>query len=351
MTLNDIAQLRLNSQQLNTSMFSSPKELVEWMGAMQAQDFEMSKWAIGSRLPGVTEQQVEEALNKGDILRTHVLRPTWHLVAVADIRWLLELTGPRVKGLMKSSNKALGLTSEIYAKSARIIEKALLKHSSLTREELMKEISAAGINTENYRSAHLMMNAELDALVCSGPVKGKKQTYALLEERAGKAKKLSKEEALGTLARKYFSSHSPATIKDFIWWSGLSATEARQALDFVKGDFISETIGADTYWFSTVKFRKKDSVHFLPSFDEFLISYKDRSASIAVEHQRKAYTGNGIFRPVVVANGQIVGTWKRSLKKDKVLLETEYFTKGEKYEPEKAIVSYGLFLGKKPEMH
>jgi hypothetical protein len=356
MTLNEIANLRLSNQQISATNFTSPKDIVDWLGAMQAQDYAMSKWAIGSRLPGSTIQQIENALDKGEIIRTHLLRPTWHLVSADDVYWLVELTAPQIKVLMKSWNKELEIDQSVFTKCNSIIEKTLSGGKHLTREELMAKLKMAKIATDNNRASLIMLHAELDGIVCNGVTRDKKLTYALLDQRVARTKKLTRDEALSKLARKYFSSHCPATFKDFVWWSGLLVKDAKNALEMVKSDLVSETIDNDTYWFSNSFSQSRDdnsSVYLLPAFDEFIISYKDRSAALKKEYQNKAFTRNGIFRPLIVVNGQVTGLWKRTIKNDKVIVDTEFF-----HQPNKKIKrlientaeKYGRFLAKKVEL-
>lgn len=357
MTLKDIANIRLTSQQIAGTKFKTAKDMVGWMGAMQAQDYAMAKWAVGIRLSNSTEQVIQAAIDKGEIIRTHLLRPTWHLVSADDIYWMLELTVPQIKAALKSRHKELELSETIFTKSNKLIEKELTGGKHLTREELISKLEKTKIVTDNNRASHLLLRAELDGIVCSGATKGKTQTYALLAERVPKTKTLTRVEALAKLAQKYFSSHCPATLQDFVWWSGLSVKDARNALEMVKSDFISETIGSETYWlthsFSKLK-KDKTSVYLLPAFDEFIISYKDRGASLALVNNKKAISDNGIFRPVVVINGQVTGLWKRTIKKSKMIVEIEFLephNKTSKKLIEKAAEEFGHFWDKKIEVH
>jgi hypothetical protein len=325
---------------------------------MQAQDFNQAKWAIGIRLPHLTEEQIENAFSQGEIIRTHIMRPTWHFVSADDIYWMLELTSPQIKAVLNSRHRELGITELLVNKSYLVIEEALnsSEHQAMTREELLKELSHAGIPTDLQRASHFMLRAEIDGIICSGPLKGKKQTYALLSKRVPDKKTLTKEEALARLAKSYFTSHGPATIADFTWWSGLPASNARNALESIKNDLHSVKIASATYWLSGSTFKAQnppDSVYLLPAFDEFLISYKERSASITAENHKKAISNNGIFRPVVLVNGQISGLWKKIVKKDRVIIETEYFrahnnTEGRSIE--KAAELFGRFTGKMAEI-
>ncbi len=328
MTQQEISNSRMISQKISSADFTSAEQIVTWMGAIQAQDYSMVKWAIGVRTLNSTDKTIEEAVNKGDIIRIHIMRPTWHFVSARDIYWLLELTAPRIRSSLNFRHKQLELSDLIIRKSNRIIEKQLSERSFLTRDEISESFNDADIKTDNNRLSHLLVLAELNGIICSGPVKGNKQTYALLPERVPHKKVLTKEESLAELARRYFTSRCPATLQDFVWWSGLTFRDARDGLDSVKSDFISETEGTQQYWLtdSYIETRyDKPSAHLLPAFDEFLISYKDRSASISITENKKAISDNGIFRPVIVTDGQVAGLWKRTIKKDKVLVEAELF--------------------------
>lgn len=350
--IKSFALRRLISQHIEGTELKSPAALVSHMGAMQAQDFNMVKWAIGARLPGVTEKQVDKSFNSGELIRTHLMRPTWHLIVPGDINWLLELTAPRIMAAARSRHKQLEIDDKLVAKSNALIEKALSGNKHLTREELMEVLEKGGIKARNERSYHLMFCAELDGIVCSGEIRNKDQTYAMLRERVPHIEKIDRDEALSRLARKYFTSHCPASARDFAWWSGLSLGDSRRAIEMLKPDFISEKAGEITYWYpdSLVPASlNPNPVHLLPAFDEYIIAYRDRSASLVFEHHKKAVSDNGVFRPIIVINGIVRGVWKRTIKKDDVLIELSLFhpvNKKERKEIEKAAEKYGDFLGK-----
>lgn len=352
----DISNLRLINQQVITSKFKTAKEIVDWMGAMQAQDLNMAKWAIGVRLPNSTDKLIASAIDNGHIFRTHLLRPTWHFVSSDDICWMLELTAPQIKASMKSRDKELEITDIIYKKSNSTIEEALQGSNHLSREALVAELEQVNIATDNNRASHLLMRAELNGLICSGKIKNNKQTYALLRERVPITNSLTRDEALARLAQKYFTSHCPATLQDFVWWSGLGVTESRHALEMVKSNLVSEIIDQQTYWFThsfAIPKLENDLVYLLPAFDEVIISYKDRTASLSFELNKKAVSNNGIFRPTILINGQVRGIWKRTIKKDKIILETEFFQQVSKETMnlvEIAANQYGDFMNKKVEM-
>lgn len=349
MTLEYIAGTRLLVQQIAQSGFTSAKDLVGYMGAMQAQDLEMAKWAVGLRIPGSTIMEIEKMLDKGEIIRTHVLRPTWHLVSPDDIHWMLELTAPRIKPAMKTTDKALELTPAVYSKSNRIILKALEKEGELTRDELAVVLEKNRIATDRNRLSHMLMVAELDMLICSGSFKGKKQTYTLLDERVKKKKILSKEASLQELAKRYFTSHGPATLQDFVWWSGLGVREARQGTEAAAKYLTSQAVGEEAYWFADLPALQQGepSAHLLPAFDEFIISYRDRAAALTSAQHKKAISDNGIFRPVIMVNGQATGIWKRTVKGNRVMIDALYFKRPSlsmKISVEKAANEFALFL-------
>jgi ribosomal protein S18 acetylase RimI-like enzyme len=325
---NSVEEVRARGHQLAAPGFNEPEKLVAWMGAVQAQDYGMSKWALGVRLKSATIREVNTALHQGKILRTHVMRPTWHLVAAGDIRWMLQLSKERIKASSASRDRALEITEPLYSKCNRLVEKILEGHHHLTRQELASELAKAGIAVDTSRMIHFMMRAEVEGIVCSGIDKGNKQTYALIDERIPPAKALHKEEALATLATRYFRSHSPAGLQDFVWWSGLSVSEAKQAVHLIQPELF------------TVRFRETpllvhqscseapeplDTLHLLPAFDEYIIAYKDRTSILETEHHAKAFSKNGIFHPIIVANGRIVGTWQKAVHKNRVTVKPAFF--------------------------
>jgi hypothetical protein len=309
---------------------TTPGALVSWMGAIQAQDFNMAKWAIGARIPGSSDQLIEDSLDKGEIIRTHILRPTWHFVAAEDIHWMLELSAPRVKVGTRSYDKELELLPEFLHKAYSVIIKELQKGQHLTRLEMSAKFAEAGILVTDRRLKHIMFRAELEGIVCNGKVKNKKQTYCLLDKKVRKTSTLSKEEALEKLARKYFQSHNPATFQDFHWWSGLTTREARLSMELIRHDFCIENIDGQDYWFKNSQPESPvntNQIHLLPAFDEYFVSYKDRQHILTTEHHKKVIVSNGVFRPMIVKGGEIIGTWKRVVRKHKIIAEPELFTK------------------------
>jgi hypothetical protein len=352
MSPGDISIIRSYNQQIATSKFKTASEVASWMGAIQAQDYSMSKWAFGIRLPDSTEEEINNAIDTGRIIRTHLLRPTWHFVSSNDIYWILELTAPQIKSVLKYRDKQLGLTDTVLQKCNKIIEKSLRNGNHLTREELLSGLVKNKIDLENNRASHILLRAEMDGIICSGKQKKGKPTYAILGEWVPPSKKIKKDEALKELARRYFSSHGPATIQDFTWWSGLSVRDAKNALELNKEQLISEVLGSQTYWLADLYYQPMpgfNEICFLPAYDEFLISYRDRTASLALVDNKKAVSENGIFYPTVLKSGQVIGTWKRNIKNDRIGLNINLFNQGNpdrEYIQKKFSATYSKFVGR-----
>lgn len=350
MSLSSIPPLRLQQQQIAQSAISSIGELVRHMGAIQAQDYPMSKWAVGLRVPNATDAAVEAALDRGELVRTHVLRPTWHLVAGQDVRWMLALTGQRIKAASAARDRDLGIDAALYARTNDLIVKALEGGHHLTREELMQSIERGGVATDASRAVHFMMNAEVDGLVCNGVMRGKTHTYALIDEKIPAAPVLSREEAIHTLAQRYFTSHAPATLADFHWWSGLSMPDARAGLESVRNTLESFEIEGKVYFTPSLPSIQTAAtgVFFLPAFDEYCVSYKDRNAVFRPEWQGHAITSNGIFKPILIVNGLVEGIWKRSVGKNKISMEVSFFQSApvcSKADLQQAAQNYEAFMG------
>jgi hypothetical protein len=351
MAASEIPAMRLLAQRIGGEHFKTPQQVVSWMGAMQAQDFNMAKWAIGLRTAKGTEHSVDAAIRSGKIIRTHLLRPTWHFVSPADIHWMLDLSAGRIKTQIKTRQRQLGLTPALMKKANALLEKSLSNNNHLTRDELITILNKSKIPTGDSRASHILLAAELEALICNGKSKNNKLTYALLSERVPRPKKITREEALHKLASKYFNSHGPATIADFSWWSGLSLTEAKKAAEMCRKQLRVEKIDSTEYWFSRhLEPAAGKSAVLLPAFDEFIISYKDRSAIIPADISKKIISNNGIFWPVILLNGEITGLWSRSGDKNKMLIKADFFKKppvNTSYLLEDALSAYGHFAGKK----
>lgn len=313
---------------------------------MQAQEFPFAKWGLALRLRRqVTDVEVERAFADGEILRTHVLRPTWHFVAANDIVWMQELTAPRVHVAMRSYRVRLGLDDAVMRRAMTVFERALAGGMSLTRAELAGRLSRAGITVSHTPLAMIVMYAELERVICSGPRRGKAFTYALVSERAPGARPLPAEEALGTLARRFFASHGPATVKDFVWWSGLLTADARRAVEIA--GLRSSDVDGLTYWSTdaTPSRRGASGVHLLPIYDEYLVAYRDR---LAVPHSTGAAPSTVTFRHALIVNGQVAGTWvvtKTRAALELVVTPARRLSRVEVRGVEAAAGRYGVFSG------
>ena len=277
--------LRLQNQLLVQPPFDAPQQVVEWMGAVQAQDYRMAKWAVGWRTASTDATQIEAALNRGDILRTHLLRPTWHFVSSKDLRWMLSLTADRIRAANDSYARGTdaALDSKSIHRYMNLLQKTLEGNKHRTKEEIGEALNQRGIPLSQYALRHLLMRAETDGIVCSGADKKGTATYALLDERAPHGEEPSREEALARLARIYFRSHSPATLADFTWWSGLTATEARRAVASIAEELTTEHFGDREFFVfrNAAAAAPCDTTHLLPAYDQYLIGYKDRSGVLA----------------------------------------------------------------------
>jgi len=322
--LSAIATQRLHNQLLTRAGLRRPEDVIKWLGAVQAQEYEPAKWALGIRMhDGAVDDLVERAFADGRILRTHVMRPTWHFVTPEDIRWLTELTGPRIQRLMSTYHRQLELDSGLLVRGAKIIERVLRDRTHLTRNELAERLKRANLSFAGIRLAHLAMYAELEGVMCSGPRRGKQFTYALVAERAPQALRLSREEALATLARRYFISHGPATIRDFVWWSGLTTADAKRGLEM--NDARRLEIDGHAYWTIGAAPRQTQRgrrVHLLPIYDEYFVAYRDRDAVPHGSSLVLAAGGNRvIFRHSLVVSGQIAGTWRTKRQTKTVVVD------------------------------
>jgi hypothetical protein len=322
--LSAIAAQRLHNQLLTRSGLQRPEDVIRWLGAVQAQEYEPAKWALGIRMrDGAADDTVERAFEDGRILRTHVMRPTWHFVTPDDIRWLTELTAPRLQRLMSTYRRQLQMDSDVLVRGTTIVERALRDRHYLTRNELGERLKRANLSLSGIRLAHLAMFAELEGVICSGPRRGKQFTYGLLAERAPQAVRKSRDEALATLARRFFTSHGPATIRDFVWWSGLTTPDAKQGLEMNRARRLE--IDGQTYWTIGPAPRgalRARRVHLLPIYDEYVVAYRDRQAVPNGPSRVPARRGEPvIFRHSLIVDGQIAGTWRTRRQSDAVIID------------------------------
>jgi hypothetical protein len=317
----DLVRKRLTNHRLARAEMQTPAEVVRWLGAVQAQDYPAAKWALGLRARSITDADVDRAFDAGEILRTHILRPTWHFVTPADIRWMLALSAPRVHAVNRYHYRRFELDPKTLSRGRAVLERAL-RGKNLTRAELQSVLLRAGIPTDSMRLAGLVMYAELEGVVVSGPRRGKQFTYALLDERARSARLLDRDESLGRLTRRYFSSHGPATLRDYAWWSGLTVREAKRGLEIVTG--LSEST-VDGLTYRALRASRpaarmtRPSGHLLPNFDEYLIAYKDRGAVGGGGGGRYGFSHS------VLLDGRLAGSWARNYTSDSVVVEASLY--------------------------
>lgn len=314
LSANKIAAIRLLNQQLASPMFDDACDVVDWFGMMQAQQYQMMRWAVAMRTRKPKFISFKTAFDQGRIIRTHLFRCTWQLVSDRDLHWQLSLCADRnrqaIKGYLAYHGKSI--SERNYEHFNMIVTDILKGQSSLGKDELCLRLADSGIDTSDAHTLSIYIRrAEIDGVICSGHLDNKQNTYALIEERVGNHDRICKDEALAMLARKYFRSHSPATFADFVWWTNLPVSDCRAGVEAIQHELQEIHCDGQSYFIHTdcrlAGFRNRPIL--LPSYDEYLIGYKSRQIAIDKEHCPKAYTNNGLFFPVVVNNGKIVGRW------------------------------------------
>lgn len=348
----NICHQRLANQHLIRQTLEKPSEIVGMLGAVQAQDYGLAKWGVAQRTLCATDAEVEKELSEGAILRTHVLRPTWHFVLAGDIRWMLELTGPRVHQVLAHYDRQLEIDAAVLRRSSAAITNALEGGRQLTRAELAQAMQRARIRTDGtQRLARLVMHAELDALICSGARRGTQHTYALLDERVPPTKALERDEALARLVKRFFTTRGPATVDDFAWWSGLTKKDGRIGLEGIQSELEHEEADGREYWFSTPTRLKARSpiVRLLPNYDEYFIGLKDRSAMLSTL-KKLGFEGDVSFLGghILTIDGQVVGGWTRVFKAGQLsvaLRGPTKFTAKERRSIAREVERFGTFLG------
>ncbi|MFN2490361.1 MAG: winged helix DNA-binding domain-containing protein [Actinomycetota bacterium] len=351
----EITRRRLHNSGLTETSFEAPDEVVRWHGAMQAQDYGPAKWSIGQRATKLVDADLDRALATGSILRTHVLRPTWHFVARDDIRWLLALTGPRVQQHNGPRYRELELDERTCARCEALIVSALEGGNHLTRNAIAGLLDDAGINRSGQRLPFILMHCELEAAISSGPLVGKQQTYALLEERAPNARRLERDEALAELARRYLTSHGPATVQDLRWWSSLTLADIRKALDMLGSEVQSETIDGITLWAMASDVSPppiKRGVYLLQPYDELVVGYTESRyfGGPRAAAARAAWRDRSLPNGVVILNGRVAGHWRRTIERDSLKVEVVLYEDpkpGDVRALEAGAEDLGRFLGRR----
>jgi hypothetical protein len=306
----NVSAIRLDRQRISHPVKGAPRDVVAWFGAMQAQDYYAAQWALGLRVHGAGAQTIEDALTDGTVIRMHAFRGTWQYIAREDVQWINQLIGQRVIARAQSRYRELGLTPRTLARCCALFGDALAGGKQHTRAELAAVLARKKIDTSEQRLMHILGYAELAGTLCSGGRRGKQATFALLDERAA-GKRLEKDEAIAELARRYLQSRGPASVDDFMWWTGLPKRDVQAAFAEVRERAIEPQRAAGVY--------------LLPSYDEYLVGYRDRSAMLDARYARTVNAGGGILKPAVVAGGQVIGTWRRDLARDAVTVTATLF--------------------------
>jgi Winged helix DNA-binding domain len=350
-----IARTRMNNLRLTGAPLGAPEDVVHRLGAVQSQEYGLAKWSVADRTTGISDDAMGRAFAEGTVLRTHVLRPTWHFVLPSDIGWMLELTAPRVHALTAYYYRQLGLDDSVLDRCNALLAGALRGGDHLTRRELRAMLGKAGVVLDASRFSFVLMNAELRGVICSGALNGKQHTYALLEDRAPETRSLTKEEALAELTLRYFTSHGPATPKDFRWWSSLLAADIRKGLEMVESQLEHEVVDGLGYWFVASSPRPRapsPTVHLLQAFDEYIVGYSESKYLLdASAAARSRPQGGAVFQGVVILDSQLAGHWKRTLKKDSVVIEAALYKRLDDAQADALQVAadrYGRFLGLTP---
>jgi len=346
----DILTRRLFGQRLAGTPFESPEDVVRWLGCVQSQEALLSRWSLGQRTTGYTDADIAAAFDEGRFLRTHALRPTWHYVMPEDILWIQQATAHRVHALNAYVAHKYEVDDATVTSSLHLIATALEGGRHLTRTELGAVLEEAGIVARSIRLAYIVMHAELEGLICSGAVKGKQHTYALLAERAPQARRLDDDdEALARLTLRYFTGHGPATERDFAWWSSLPLAEIRRGLEMVRADLLREELDGQTYWYS-VEAQPPGPLPLrawiLQDFDE---AFWFRSLAFPdMEWTREEGTWNEtLIRPILIG-GRRAGTWRRKIERKQLVFEAQLFTTlnaDEQVAFDAEVARYGAYMG------
>jgi Winged helix DNA-binding domain len=328
MNKEDIPTWRLRNLRLEGDPLQAPEDVVGWLCAVQSQDFAPAKWSLAQRAGGLGDADVDRAFADGAILRTHILRPTWHFVLPADIRWMLELTAPRVHALNAYQYRQLGLDEEVLQRSGALLADALGGGAHRTRKQLAAILERGGVDLSGgLRLGYLLMHAELRGLICSGAPSGKQQTYALLEERAPPAEPRTREQALAELTRRYFTSHGPATVKDFGWWSSLTVADIRRGLELAGSRLRQEVVDGVTYWSAgsaPADRPASPTVHLLQGYDEYVVGYSQSKPLLNLAG-RTLVRDRPVFNGVAILDGQVAGHWKRTITRAAVAFEVALY--------------------------
>lgn len=356
MTSRDIARARLRNSRLAGWPVASPAEVVAWFGAVQSQDVTGALWGIAQRLPGDTGLTIDEvgaAMDDGLIVRTHALRPTWHFVHPADLRWVQALTGGRVHRTNGTMYRRLGLTDSHFAAAEAVMRDVLAGANALTRAELGQAMAGTGIDVgDPLVVTHLAMHAELEAVIANGPRRGKQATYQLVDERVPPAAPRDRDDALRELTIRYFRSHGPALDRDMAWWSGLTVRDVRRGIELAGDALEGRAVDDRQYWAAADGFEPADlpspHVLLLPNYDEYLGSYADYGPIFDADLPRARTVADVLGAHIVIRDGMVVGGWRRGLAAARATVSVTLLARLSR--PERAALAdagerFGQFLG------
>jgi Winged helix DNA-binding domain len=319
LTRRDVLSRRLATQRLTHDRLTSATDVVRLLGCVQSQEYAHALWSLGMRTSGLTAADVQAEFDRGDFLRTHILRPTWHFVAAADIRWILQVTAPRVQKLNQTIYRREGLDRTTLDLGTALIVEELEGGRHRTRAELARALAERGLVSERLRLAYIVMNAELEGSICSGPMRGAQQTYAVLDERAPRSADAEGDSA--ELARRFFLGHGPASIQDLARWSSLTIGECREAVETVKDQLDCAAVDGFELWFDPDMPRADPSLRalLLPLYDEVTLSYPMINFPQANDHPHSP--GQDLFVGSVIIRDTRVGTWRRTFQSQRMIME------------------------------
>jgi hypothetical protein len=349
----DVAARRLVNQQIASPRLSSVLELVRWMGAVQAQDYRGGLWATGLRLSGIDAAGVEAAIAARQIVRTWPMRGTLHFVPAEDARWMLDLLASRIDAGAAGRYRRLGLERADFTRGERLIVRALEGGRTLTRPEAYALLERGGISTTEMRGLHVLFHLSHQGLICQGPRRERQPTFVLLEEWIRKSKSPTRDEALATLATRYFSSHGPATLADFVWWSGLRVNEARLAIAAAGARLTKESWDGRDWWSGprtrTRRSRSRSGqTVLLPPWDEYIVAYRDRQAATGHLSNHAKDRLRTVGSSLLVIDGRVRGAWRMTARAGFARFAAEYWTavtRTEKEAVREAARRYGRFFG------
>jgi hypothetical protein len=354
-TTSALTRQRLANQQLVRPRLQTPGELVHRLGAVQAQDYLGSLWAVGQRLASARESDVEDALAAGALVRTWPMRGTLHYVAAADVRWMLALCAPRVIARSAGRYRELELDEAAFGRSGEALVGALQGGRRLTRQEAYAVIGRGGVSTAGQRGIHILGHLAQKGVLCLGPRQGRQPTFVLLDEWVPAARPLPRDQALATLATRYFASHGPATVQDFAWWSGLLVKDALAGIEAAGVQVIARD-GDGRSWRSATARRARPwaapVAALLPPWDEYVVGYQDREATVRPRQGQRSRLQT-VGSSLVTIDGLVRGTWRRTLGTARVRVAFEFWgkpTASERAAVHRAVLRYGRFLGKDVEI-